>query len=216
MNEQDLLNLARGLSSATVHEAAGRIGALPSAIKPFSPEVSICGRAFPVKSPTGDNLFLHHAIYAASPGEILVADCGGADEFGYWGEVMAVAAKAIELGGLVISGGVRDSWQMHELGFPVFAGNICIRGTGKDPSRAGSVGHPIMIGDVSIRRGDLIIGDADGVVVIPWLAAEEVVRESVRRDEKEQEIFKKLRSGITTVEVYGLPALQALAGDVSA
>lgn len=86
--EQQLLERARHLSSATVHEAAGKIGALPSTLKSLHPSFIVCGRAFPVQSPPGDNLWLHRALAAAQPGDVLIVSTGGAHEFGYWGEVM--------------------------------------------------------------------------------------------------------------------------------
>ena len=201
-----LVKSARGLSAATLHEAAGRTGALPSSIKPLSTETRLCGRACPVRSPAGDNLYIHHGIYAAKAGDILVVDCGEAAEFGYWGEVMARAAQAREIAGLVISGGVRDSQQILAMGFPVFAANICIQGTGKDVEKDGSVGGPITIGDVRIERGDLVVGDADGVVVIPAACAEAVVAESKDRDQAEEELFRRLQGGATTLEIYNLPS----------
>ncbi|HWK34803.1 RraA family protein, partial [Sphingomonas sp.] len=118
-------------STATLHEAGGRIGALPPAIKPHAANVTLAGRAYPVMSPGGDNLWLHHAIYHAAPGDILVVATGD-HGFGYWGEVMAVAAQARGIAGLVIDGGVRDSQPMLALGFPVFSTAACIQGTGKD------------------------------------------------------------------------------------
>src|SRR5204863_3702506 len=86
-----LLEKARGLSSATLHEAGGKVGPLPSQIRPIAPGVKVCGRALPVACTPGDNLFLHHAIYAAEPGDVLVVDTQGQTENGYWGEIMAVA-----------------------------------------------------------------------------------------------------------------------------
>ena len=204
MNEF-LIASAIHLSTATIHEAAGRTGALPSAIKPLSPETRLCGRAFPVRSPAGDNLPIHHAIYAASAGDILVVDCGGAFEYGYWGEVMALAAQQAGIAGLVIWGGVRDSRQMVAMGFPVFAANICIRGTVKDPAGGGTVGEPVTIGDVTVRAGDLVVGDADGVVVIDAVRGASVISESRNREQAEEAMFEKLRTGATTLQIYRLP-----------
>ena len=202
-----LVALAAGLSAATVHEAAGRTGAFPSAIKPLWADAMLCGPAYPVRSAAGDNLGFHHAIYAAEAGDILVVDCGDASEYGYWGEVMARAAQEVGIAGLVTSGGVRDSRRMVEIGFPVFAANVCIRGTGKDPSGAGSLGQPITIGEVRVARGDLVIGDADGIVVVEAALAAAVIAEARRRDASEQAIFDQLRAGATTLEIYQLPPL---------
>jgi 4-hydroxy-4-methyl-2-oxoglutarate aldolase len=196
------------LSSATLHEAGGKIGALPAAIKPLTANMRVCGRALPVMSPPGDNLWLHHAIYAAAAGEVLVIDVGTGREFGYWGEVMAVAAQARDIAGLVITGGVRDSLRMIEMGFPVFSAAVCIRGTRKDPRGVGSIGKPVRIGDAVIRRGDIVFGDADGVVVLPAAQAAIIAAESRKRDQQEQEIFKQLRAGQSTLDIYRLPKLE--------
>ena len=208
-----LLARARASSSATLHEAANKTGALPAAIKPIGPDVRVCGLAFPVKSPPGDNLWLHHAIYAASPGDVLVVDVGDDPEYGYWGEVMAVAAAVRGLAGLVINGGVRDAQRMLEMSFPVFSTTPCIRGTAKNPAGAGSVAAPIRIGGVIVHRGDLVFGDADGVVVLPSAAAAAIVDAAERRDAEETRIFARLRSGESTLDIYSLATPAGLKGN---
>ena len=122
------------VGSATLHEASGRHGALPAAIKPVREGMYLQAPAFPVMTPPGDNLWLHRAVYRAQPGEVLVVDDGGGFEFGYWGEVLSTAAIARGIVGLVIAGGVRDSARLREMSFPVFSGSISVRGTVKDPT----------------------------------------------------------------------------------
>jgi 4-hydroxy-4-methyl-2-oxoglutarate aldolase len=192
------------LSSATLHEAAGRTGALPAAIKPISPAFRIWGPALPVRCPPGDNFWIHRAIYAAEPAEVLVVDVGGGHEFGYWGEILTRAAMARKLGGLVIDGGVRDLDRLVDLGLPVFSRTVCIRGTVKDPAGAGAVGEPIVLGDVVVHRGDLVLGDADGVVVVAQSQVSQAVQAGRQRDEKEAEIMRRLDGGATTLELFGL------------
>lgn len=201
---EELIELARGLSSATIHEAAGGIGALPTAIKPLSPTFQICGPAFTVESPPADNLWLHRAIYEAKPGDVVVASVGGFTEAGHWGAVMGHAAIARRLAGLIIDGGVRDSIELITVRFPVFAPNLCIRGTTKNPSGAGALGGRIKIGDVEIARGDLILGDADGVVAIPAAIAREVLEKARAREAKERDIFSRLARGERTIDLYRL------------
>lgn len=201
----DLAASGPPLSSASLHEAGGRIGALPSTIKPVTPGLIISGPAFPVRCPAGDNLWLHRAIYAAAPGEVIVADTGAGVEFGYWGEVMAVAAAVRGIAGLVITGGVRDSVRLGEIGFPTFAGAICIRGTGKDPAGDGAIGAPITIGDVRIERGDFIFGDADGVVALPAALAPAIAAKARQRDVDETDIMRRLRDGESTISIFKLP-----------
>jgi 4-hydroxy-4-methyl-2-oxoglutarate aldolase len=160
--------------------------------------------AFPVGIPGGDNLGLHRAVYAAAPGEVLVVDTGGNLEFGYWGEILAEAAIARGLAGLVIDGGVRDVQQLRELPFPVFAANVCIRGTVKDASAHNTIGDPVRVGDVQIRRGDIIIGDADGVVAVPVGEVDAVLRAVHEREAKERSIIERIRAGESTLDIYGL------------
>ncbi|MFH5824631.1 RraA family protein [Georgenia sp. AZ-5] len=202
----DLIAQAATLPTATLHEAAGKVGALPAAIRPVRPGMRLAGRALPVRGPVGDNLWLHHAIIAAGPGDVLVCDMG-AGEYGYWGEVMAVAAQARGIAGLVIDGGVRDGDQLGARGFPTFSRHISIRGTAKDPAGAGSLGDPIQIGDITVRAGDLVVGDDDGVVVLPATQAAAAVAEAQRREDTESEIFDRLVAGENTVEIYGLPGV---------
>lgn len=193
------------LSSASVHEAAGRIGALPSHIKPIDPSFCLDAPAFPVRCPPGDNLWLHRAVAAAPPGAVLVVSTGGAREYGYWGEILGAAAAYRGLAGLVIDGGVRDSHSLVRSGFPVFAARVCIRGTGKDPDAGGGMGEPVVIGAVEIGSGDLVVADADGVVVIPTALAPEVVGLAQERDRKEREILERIHSGESTSTIYDLP-----------
>lgn len=195
-------------SSATVHEAAGRVGALPHRIRPAYVGATVVGPAYPVLCPAGDNLWLHHAIYSAAPGDVLVVaiDRPQDVEFGYWGEVMAVAAQARGIAGLVIDGGVRDSVELAELDFPVFAAAIAIRGTIKDPNAPGSLGSPVHIADVRVSAGDLVVGDADGVVSIPHPEIGAVAAASAHRVERELHVMSELRAGGSTVDLFGLPS----------
>lgn len=196
---------AAKFSTATLHEAAGRIGALPSAIKPVAPSFCFSGPAFPLWGPPMDNMWLHRAIHLAKPGDVLVANVSGAYEGGYLGDVMATAAKMRGLGGLVIDGCVRDGAVLEGVGFPIFARGLCIRGTMKDPDGRGSLFAPVMVGDVTIEPGDLVVGDADGVVVIPRKVAAPVVAASAEHDAKEARNVEKVMSGMTTLEIHGYP-----------
>lgn len=196
-------DLALGHSSATLHEAAGLVGALPSAIRAIGGR-RVCGQAFTVSSPPGDNLWLHRAVYAAQPGDVLVVATGEGYEAGYWGEVLTYAAIARRLGGLIIDGGVRDVEAIETLPFPVFARGACIRGTAKCRDGAGSLGEPIRIGDVAVARGDLVVGDRDGVVAIAAESIADVVTRATEREDKERAIIRQINEGATTLDIYGL------------
>jgi 4-hydroxy-4-methyl-2-oxoglutarate aldolase len=197
-----VVDKARVLSSATLHEAAGRIGVLPSAIKPVAPSFRICGAAVTVHSPGGDNLWLHRAIYVAKPGDVLVVHVSDAHDYGYWGEIMSVAAQTRGLAGLVIDGCVRDGAVLEQFGFPVFARGLSIRGTGKDFGARGWINSPTLFGDLVVHPGDLVVGDTDGAVVLPRERAEELVNAAAVREGKEGGILERLRAGERTLEVY--------------
>lgn len=193
---------AARLGAATLHEAAGRIGVLPPVIKPVARGMRVAGPAVTVHSPGGDNLWLHRAIYVAAPGDVLVVHVSGAVDYGYWGEIMATAAQARGLAGLVIDGCVRDADLLEQIGFPVFAAGLCIRGTGKDHGARGWIGHPLRLGDVTVAAGDLIVGDRDGLVAIPRERAAEVLAASEAREAKEADVMQRLRAGERTLEIY--------------
>lgn len=197
-----VVQTASALPTATLHEAGGRVGALPSAIKPVNPGMRLCGPALTVHSPAGDNLWIHRALYVAQPGDVLVVYASGGYEYGYWGEIMSAAAKARHLAGLVIDACVRDGAILGDFGFPVFSRGLCIRGTGKDMGARGWINHPVLIGEVTVQPGDLVAGDTDGVVVIPRARAETVTQAALEREQKEAAILERIASGERTLEVY--------------
>jgi 4-hydroxy-4-methyl-2-oxoglutarate aldolase len=192
-------------ASATVHEAAGRIGAVDPAIKPLAPGVRLLGTAVTVSCHPRDNLMLHKALQIAQPGDVLVADTGGYHNAGYWGGLMATSALARGLSGLAIDGGVRDSAEMIEMGFTVFSRCKCIRGTTK--TILGDINHPMWFGGVLVHPGDLILGDDDGLVVVPQKDLQKVLAAAQKRVEKEIDKAAKLKQGITSVELNKLDAV---------
>jgi 4-hydroxy-4-methyl-2-oxoglutarate aldolase len=116
---------------------------------------------------------------------------------------MSTMAQARGLGGLVIDGCVRDGALLAEIGFPVFARGLAIRGTGKDHGATGWIGEPVLVGDIVVSAGDLVAGDGDGVVVVPRGRAGEVVDKARRREQDEAAILARLRAGESTMQVYG-------------
>ena len=199
----ELIAEAAKLPTATLHEAAKKIGALPSAIKPAAPQFRCAGSALTVHSPGGDNLWLHRALDVAQAGDVMVVFANGAHEHGYWGEIMTTMAKVRGMAGLVIDACVRDGVLLGEIGFPVFSRGLCIQGTGKDFGAIGWINHPVTMGDVVVHAGDLIVGDADGVVAIPHELAAEVVAAGQKRELEEAAILHRLEAGETTLSVYG-------------
>ncbi|WP_302549939.1 4-carboxy-4-hydroxy-2-oxoadipate aldolase/oxaloacetate decarboxylase [uncultured Anaerotruncus sp.] len=196
-----LLRAYEGQAAATVHEAMGRRGALDPAIKPLAADMTVCGRALTVRCHTGDNLMLVKAVSMAGPGDVIVADMGSAVASGPFGEVLAVECMARGVAGLVVSCTVRDSREIIRMGFPVFSAGLCVRGTAK--ATLGTINHPICIGGEIVRPGDLIVGDADGVVVVPLEEAPDILRLAEERTAKEAAVMDRLRAGESLFDIYG-------------
>ncbi len=190
-----------GQSSATLHEVAGRTGALSSRVKSIALGLKVAGVAFPMQLKPGDNLALHQAIYQAPANSVLMIDAFDSIEFGPFGEIMAVAAHARGLRGLVTTGAVRDRDAIAAMGFAVFSKGICIRGTEKYVP--GQFGQAIVMDGVVVHPGDFVLGDSDGVVVIPHARAAELTHAAVEREAKEQQIMQRLREGARTLDIYG-------------
>jgi 4-hydroxy-4-methyl-2-oxoglutarate aldolase len=195
-------------SPATLHEAQGRRGALSSRIKPVDYRMKLCGPAFTVKSAPRDNIMLQLAINYAKPGDIIVVSAGEYEEAGSFGDVLANACLAKGIGGLVTDTGVRDTLQLRDLGFPVFSLSVCIKGTVKETLTA--VNDPIVVGGERIYPGDIIVGDADGLVVVRRNEAQEVAKLAQAREHAEADYIAAYRAGKSVIEVSNLePVLKA-------
>jgi 4-hydroxy-4-methyl-2-oxoglutarate aldolase len=192
----------RALGAATLYEANGQTGALDPGIRQVVPGRNMMGRALTVSSAPGDNLTLHAAVARAQPGDVIVANVGNYDYVGHWGEILAVAAMARGVEGLVINGAVRDVEPMARHGFACFATCACMRAPAK--KRLGTINETIVVGDVVVEPGDLVCGDGDGVVVVPRSRAAEVLRLSREREAKEAGIMDRLRAGELTIDILGL------------
>ncbi|HVQ96710.1 MAG TPA: 4-carboxy-4-hydroxy-2-oxoadipate aldolase/oxaloacetate decarboxylase [Mycobacteriales bacterium] len=188
------------LGSATLYEASGLDCFLPADLRPAWPGANVVGTALPVRTAEGDNLPLHLALEVAEPGEVLVVDAAGAPH-GYWGEVLAVAAQQRGVRGLVIDGGVRDTERLEVLRFPVFSSSIAVRGTVKDDP--GSVGAPLTLGSAPVTRGDIVVGDRDGIVVLPIRHCPAILAAARQRQQKEEAFLARIRAGELTLDIYG-------------
>lgn len=173
------------------------------AIRPAWAGARLCGIASTVECPPGDNLMLHHAVAAARPGIIIVANLGGYLLTGAWGEILTAAAQAKGVAGLAVDGAVRDIEAIAERGFPVFSRGLAIGSCTKE--RFGKLDVPIQFGGVTVRPGDMVVGDADGIVVVEQERAEEVFEAASARRVREAEIMEELRNGKTTSSCCDCP-----------
>ena len=196
--------------SATIHEAQGRLGALSSRLRPLDRAMSLCGPAFTVKCAPRDNIMLQVAIAYAKAGDVIVVSAGEYEEAGSFGDVLGNACMAKGLAGLVTDTGVRDTAELIRLGFPVFSLSICIKGTVKET--VGQVNDPIIVGGEMIRPGDIVRGDADGLVVVRREDAASVAEKSAARDAAEAGYIAAYKAGKSIIEVSNLAEVLAAKG----
>jgi 4-hydroxy-4-methyl-2-oxoglutarate aldolase len=188
------------LGAATLGESGGR--PMRSRIRAVWPGATLAAPALPVVCTAGDNLAVHAAVATAEAGVALVVSVGDERELGYWGEVLTTAAQSRGVVGLVIDGCVRDVARLEHLAFPVFSTGIALPGATKNS--AGTVGDVTWVGDVDVHADDWIVGDVDGVTVVPGATLDAVIEAGRARAAKEERFFTELRAGSTTVELLGL------------
>jgi 4-hydroxy-4-methyl-2-oxoglutarate aldolase len=160
----DVVAKAAGFAASILADVAGRRGTLDGRIAPVAPGMHLAGPAFTVEVRHGDNLMIHTAMALAKPGDVLVIDGKGDRTAALMGSIMINACKKLGFAGVVIDGSVRDTDELRELGFPVYA--VGANPNGPTKFVPGRINWPISCGGVSVRPGDLIVGDSDGVVVI--------------------------------------------------
>ncbi|HYF44810.1 MAG TPA: RraA family protein [Acidimicrobiales bacterium] len=188
------------LGAATLGESGGH--PMAPRIRPAWAGATAAGPAYTAACAPGDNLAIHVAVTLAPPGSVLVADASAEPERGYWGEVLATAALARRLAGLVIDGCVRDVDALQSHGWGTFSTGVAL--TGATKQKPCEVGGAVTVGGVTVATGDWVVGDADGVVVIRADELGAVAEAGRARAEAEQELFAHLRAGATTVELLGL------------
>ena len=187
---------------ATVHEAMGRTGLLESAIRPIFAGARTAGSAVTVSCAPGDNLMIHAAIAVVQPGDVLVVTTSSPSTAGMFGELLAESSKAHGVVGLVIDAGVRDTAELTTMGFPAWSRAVSAQGTTK--AIPGSVNVPIVCARALVHPGDVVIGDADGVVIVPRADAASVVTAANERLAKEERTRERLRARELGLDIYGL------------
>jgi 4-hydroxy-4-methyl-2-oxoglutarate aldolase len=185
----DTVQAASAHASSILADVAGRRGALDGRIAPLAPGMRLAGPAFTVEVRAGDNLMIHAAMAMARPGDVLVIDGKADTTCALMGSIMINACKKLGLAGVVVDAAIRDTEELRALGFPVFA--VGANPNGPTKFVPGRINWPVCCGGVAIAPGDLIVGDADGVVAVERdkaasllpLAARKVADERQRIDD---------------------------------
>ena len=155
---------ASAYASSILADVAGRRGGMDGRIAALSPAMRVCGPAFTVELRPGDNLMIHAAMAMAKPGDVLVIDGKGDRSCALMGSIMLNACKQLGLAGVVLDASIRDTEELRELGFPVWA--VGANSNGPTKLVPGRINWPVSCGGLTVNPGDLIVGDADGVVVV--------------------------------------------------
>jgi len=209
---QDLIKRAKQFQAAILCDVAGRRGTMHSRIRAVNPRMTVCGPAFTVEVRPGDNLMFHVALAVARPGDVIVVD-GKADETcALVGDLMVTQGAAAKLAGFVVDAASRDTHSVAQGDFPVFSvgSNPC----GPTKGLPGRIGQPVSVGGVAVNPGDLIVGDSDGVVVIPRLDVQAVLEAATKKVAAEQQRIDEVNAGILVspwlndaLKQAGLPTL---------
>jgi len=211
-----LVERASRINVADLHEGLGPVVGRQCLMQPqmraLFPTARICGQAITSFNFPGDNLMLHAAFRVAEAGDVLVLTNGGSPQGALWGEIATYYSRIRKLGGAVIDGATRDTLQITEMGFPVFASHVSVSYPGK--RGPGAVNVPVVMAGATVNPGDLIVGDADGVLAIPPAQVEGAIRNAEARMAKEAELKRRLDDGQTLYDLTGMKALFEAAGIV--
>lgn len=189
-----LVERYRGVPVANISDSMNRLTAGGPRLRPVHREGVLAGPALTVKCRPGDNLMLHYALDIAQAGDVIVVDAGGDLSNALIGEMMLAYAQKKQLGGIVINGAIRDAASIRSSDFPVFAAGITHRGPYKDGP--GEINVPVAFDGMVVEPGDLVIGDDDGLLCVPYADAEQVLEKAVAKHAAEAQQLRDIAEGV--------------------
>jgi 4-hydroxy-4-methyl-2-oxoglutarate aldolase len=189
----DVVAKAKEFQAAILADVAGRRGTLHGRIRALDPSMKCAGPAFTVEVRPGDNLMIHAAIALAKPGDVIVVDGKGDQTCALMGTIMMSQCRAAGIAGVVLDAAVRDSVEIREMGYPVFA--VGTNPNGPTKFVPGRINHPICAGGIAISPGDLIVADADGVVVLEREKAAAMLPLAAKKEADEKARIAAIQKG---------------------
>lgn len=191
--DKDMVDAFKKLPVANVSDCMSRIFAAGATIRPMHTSGTVAGPALTVITRPGDNLFLHKAIDMAEPGDVIVVDGAGDLKNSLMGELML--AHAIERGvaGFVLNGAIRDIDEFRSMNLPVYAVGITHRGPYKEGP--GEINITVSLDGMTVEPGDLILGDNDGVLSVPYDHMETVLADAQKKSEAEKKQMENILNG---------------------
>jgi len=183
----------KGLPVANISDCMSRMTAGGARLRPMHKGGPLAGPALTVKCRPGDNLMIHKALAMAQPGDVIVVDAGGDLTNSLFGEIMVAIAKARGVAGVVLNGAVRDSEEIARGDFPLYAAGVTHRGPYKDGP--GEINVPVAIDGMVIHPGDLVLGDADGLLCVPFDEVEAVLAATRQKMEAEKKMLADIAAG---------------------
>lgn len=197
---KELVEAFRGIPVANIDDNMGRIAAVDQSIFPLNPDATILGTAFTVNAPAGDNLLFHKALDMAQPGDVIVLANKGSLSRSLCGEIMSSYAASRGLAGIIIDGCVRDSAALRTMDFPVYAKGITPNGPYKNGP--GEMNFPVSFAGIVINPGDIIIGDADGLLVVRPEEAAKIVEKAKAYHDSETKQLEGIHTSGTWVRPW--------------
>lgn len=199
----DVLAAWREIPTTVISDVRNRAGAMAAAIKPVAEGMRFAGEALTVETVAGDILAVHHAAAMTWPGAALVIDAGGYAERAVWARMMCAQAAVRGVAGVVVDGSVRDIAEVRRSVVPVFARHVVP--VGPHMGWGGTVNETVQCGGCVVAPGDIVVGDDDGVAVVPRDRLAGILAACRKRMADEERIKAEIAAGRTTVEIYGLP-----------
>jgi 4-hydroxy-4-methyl-2-oxoglutarate aldolase len=198
----DVIQACRAFPASVLADAMSRTRCMDSGIKPLIQKARICGPALTIRCYPGDNLMCHYGLQGALPGDVLVVDGGGYTEGALWAGLLSRSALQRDVAGTILDGAARDQEELQKLNYPVYARSVTPRGVFK--AMKGEINVPISCGNLTVHPGDLVLGDSDGIVVVPRDRLSETLEEARQILRKEEQIQAEIERGKTIFDMLGL------------